>query len=106
MKDELGKKQFFITPAHACSYLPQREANTLFLDPRDMITPGTYQTLTEQGFRRSGSHLYRPHCADCQACIPARVPVATFHARRRQRRVLAKNADLSDKSAPGVSWRN
>ena len=102
MKDELGKKQFFITPAHACSYLPQREANTLFLDPRDMITPGTYQTLTEQGFRRSGSHLYRPHCADCQACIPARVPVATFHARRRQRRVLAKNADLRVEVKPAV----
>ena len=102
MKDELGKKQFFITPAHACSYLPQREANTLFLDPRDMITPSTYQTLTEQGFRRSGSHLYRPHCADCQACIPARVPVATFHARRRQRRVLAKNADLSVEVKPAV----
>ncbi len=102
MKDELGKKQFFITPAHACSYLPQREANTLFLDPRDTITPGIYQTLTEQGFRRSGSHLYRPHCTDCQACIPARVPVATFHARRRQRRVLARNAELTVEVKPAV----
>jgi len=102
MKDELGKKQFFITPAHACSYLPQRDANTLFLDPRDTITPEIYQTLTEQGFRRSGSHLYRPHCADCQACIPARVPVATFQPRRRQRRVLARNADLSVEVKPAV----
>ena len=102
MKDELGKKQFFITPAHACSYLPEREANTLFLDPRDTITPATYQTLTEQGFRRSGSHLYRPHCAGCQACIPARVPVATFRPRRRQRRVLARNADLTVELKPAV----
>lgn len=102
MKHELGKKQFFITPAHACSYLPEREANTLFLDPRDTITPATYQTLTEQGFRRSGSHLYRPHCAGCQACIPARVPVATFRPRRRQRRVLARNADLTVELKPAV----
>ncbi|MEM8769503.1 MAG: arginyltransferase, partial [Pseudomonadota bacterium] len=76
MKDEIGKRQFYLTPSHPCSYLPGRQAQTLFLDPRDTIHPGLYQGLTEHGFRRSGGHLYRPHCQDCQACIPTRIPVA------------------------------
>lgn len=101
MQDELGNKQFYITPAHPCSYLPGREAHTLFLDPRETITPHTYQLLTEQGFRRSGGHLYRPHCRACEACIPARVPVAAFAPRRSQRRILARNADLRVESRRG-----
>lgn len=94
MQDELGTRQFYITPGHACSYLPGREAQTLFLDPRETITPGLYQALTLQGFRRSGSHLYRPHCRGCQACVPTRLPVADFAPKRRQRRVAAANTDL------------
>ncbi|MEM8769514.1 MAG: arginyltransferase, partial [Pseudomonadota bacterium] len=58
------------------------------------IHPGLYQGLTEHGFRRSGGHLYRPHCQDCQACIPTRIPVAGFEPRRNQRRVLKRNEDL------------
>ena len=87
MKDELGKRQFYLTPTHPCSYLPGREARTLFLDPRDTINQPLYQGLTEHGFRRSGGHLYRPHCQGCQACIPTRIPVDRFTARRSQRRV-------------------
>jgi leucyl-tRNA---protein transferase len=95
MQEELGNKQFFITPGHACSYLPRRQAHTLFLDPRETITPATYQQLTEQGFRRSGGHLYRPHCRTCRACIATRIPVARFEPKRRQRRTLKRNADLT-----------
>jgi arginine-tRNA-protein transferase len=94
MKDELGKRQFFITPEHPCSYLPERNAATLFLDPRDTITTDLYQQLADLGFRRSGGHLYRPHCQNCQACIPTRVDVARFKPRRSQRRVAKRNADL------------
>lgn len=95
MQEELGNKQFFITPGHGCSYLPRRQAHTLFLDPREIITQETYQRLTEEGFRRSGGHLYRPHCRTCQACIATRIPVARFAPKRRQRRSLQRNADLT-----------
>ena len=100
MQDELGTKQFFVTPAHACSYLPSRQANTLFLDPRETIHPRTYQALTEQGFRRSGSHLYRPHCKFCKACIPARIRATSFVPRRSQRRVESYNEDLTVQIEP------
>ena len=86
--------QFFLTPQHPCSYLDRNHAQTLFFDPRRIVSPQIYQSLTDQGFRRSGSHLYRPHCGACNACIPTRIPVASFAARRSQRRVMKKNADL------------
>ncbi len=89
-----GQVQFFLTPKHPCSYLNRNNAQTLFFDPRRIITTSMYQALTDQGFRRSGSHLYRPHCGSCQACIPTRVPVARFQPNRSQRRALSRNADL------------
>ena len=46
------------------------------------------------GFRRSGSHLYRPHCGHCNACIPARVPVQRFKPNRSQKRAWKANQDL------------
>ncbi len=95
MKDELSNSQFFVTPPHPCSYLDNREATTLFLDPRQAVSAEQYQVLTENGFRRSGSHLYRPHCRRCQACIATRIPVRHFQPRRRHRRVTRRNADLA-----------
>ena len=89
-----GQVQFFLTPKHPCSYLNRNNAQTLFFDPRRIITTSMYQALTDQGFRRSGSHLYRPHCGSCQACIPTRVPVDRFTPNRRQRRALSRNTDL------------
>jgi len=31
-------------------------------------------TLSKQGFRRSQNVLYRPSCAECSACLSARIP--------------------------------
>jgi arginine-tRNA-protein transferase len=94
MKDELSDKQFYLTPSHPCSYLDDRSARTLFLDPRETVSQSLYGMLSLAGFRRSGSHLYRPHCDGCQACVPVRVPIDRFRWSRRFRRVAAANADL------------
>ncbi|MCH8497583.1 MAG: arginyltransferase [Marinobacter sp.] len=91
---------FFATPPHECSYLDDREATTMFVDPRAQVDRRLYSQLTELGFRRSGSHYYRPHCEGCQACIPVRIPVAAFEPDRNQRRVLQKNRDLSGQFVP------
>jgi arginine-tRNA-protein transferase len=85
---------FFATPAHDCSYLPGRQSTTMFVDPKAEVSRTLYSQLTALGFRRSGSHYYRPHCENCQACIPVRVPVAEFSPDRSQRRVWKKNADV------------
>ncbi len=85
---------FFATPPHDCSYLPDRDATTMFVDPRATIDKKLYSQLTALGFRRSGSHYYRPHCEQCDACVPVRVRVDEFAANRSQRRILRKNSDL------------
>lgn len=90
----LSKLKVFATHPHDCSYLPSEQATTLFVDPAATVDVHLYSQLSELGFRRSGPHLYRPHCAGCNACIPARVPTARFQPNRQQRRVWQKNQDL------------
>ncbi len=90
----LSNLRVFATHPHVCSYLPDQQATTLFIDPAARIDAIVYDQLSEMGFRRSGPHLYRPHCTHCNACIPARVPVNRFVRNRRQRRIWARNQDL------------
>ncbi len=94
--------RFFLTVPHACSYLQGREATTLFLDPQEAPGQGVYDALALLGFRRSGRHLYRPHCEGCSACISVRIPVDDFIASRNQRKVTARNADLSLHNRPAI----
>lgn len=92
---DLAAVKFFITPLHKCSYLPRQDAITLFADPKAEVDKNLYSDLSELGFRRSGNYLYRPHCRQCTACIPVRIPSFTFTPSRKQKRVMKKNADLA-----------
>ena len=91
---ELTTLQLYATPSHTCSYLESQEAVTLFADPSANISNRLYSELSELGFRRSGNHIYRPHCRKCRACIPVRVPVGEFKPSRSQKRSMKKNQDL------------
>ena len=84
----------YITPDHPCHYLPGRQARTVFVDPGLPMDQTIYTVLATHGFRRSGPHVYRPHCGDCQACVPLRVPVRRFKPDRGQKRVLKRNLDV------------
>ena len=99
----LANVRVFATYPHNCSYLPGEQATTLFVDPSTPIDARIYSQLSYIGFRRSGPHLYRPHCAACNACVPARVPVAGFRANRSQRRILARNSDLQAEVVDDIS---
>ena len=68
-----GRMLLFVTPAHECSYLPDREATTVFVDPSHPKDAWLYSSLSKSGFRRSGEHLYRPECGECSACVPVRI---------------------------------
>ncbi|MCC5885973.1 MAG: arginyltransferase [Gammaproteobacteria bacterium] len=103
----LAQLKFFATPKHACSYLEARQATTLFVDPAARIDNPLYSALSSLGFRRSGRHIYRPHCEHCSACIPIRIPVDRFRARRAQRRVWLRNEDLEVRlTAPALTAEN
>jgi len=86
---------FFLSTPHACSYLEDQIATTLLVDPRISVSTEQYDSLVKRGFRRSGTLVYRPHCASCQACVPVRVPVRVFEPNRAQRRTMKRNADLA-----------
>ncbi len=92
MADRMQQISLFLTPPHDCHYLPGRQARTAFIDPDAALDTRRYQQLLELGFRRSGRHVYRPHCPDCDACRSARVPVQSFQPRRNQRRIRRLNA--------------
>jgi arginine-tRNA-protein transferase len=90
----LANLKVFATFPHQCSYLLSEEATTLFIDPDTEVDCELYSRLSEMGFRRSGQHLYKPHCNECEACISSRIPVACFRPSRAQKRILKLNADL------------
>ncbi|TDO06861.1 MULTISPECIES: arginyltransferase [Halomonas] len=94
--------RFFLTVPHACSYLAGCEATTLFLDPQESPRQSVYDALALLGFRRSGRHLYRPHCDTCSACISVRIPVDEFAPSRTQRKLANRNADLTLKVRPAL----
>lgn len=90
----LEDMSFRVTPEHECSYLDDKDAITLFVDPNYPIAMKQYSQLAQLGFRRSGSNVYRPHCTDCGLCIPVRVPVEEFKPNRSQRRNKSSNKDI------------
>lgn len=101
----MGKQaniRVYQTVEHACGYWPDRSARDLVLDPLDPSLPSLYGSALAMGFRRSGNHVYRPHCAGCQACTPVRIPIGRFLPNRAQRRCLARNADLRASVSPAA----
>jgi len=95
LQELFGSLRFFVTPPHPCSYLEGREAITVFLDPKADISMTHYTHLARLGFRRSGEHVYRPQCENCDLCIPVRIPVNKFTPSRSQSRCYKRNQDLT-----------
>ena len=95
MTSSLRDLKVYTTYPHSCSYLKDQQATTLFIDPRQEVDQKLYSSLSLLGFRRSGNNIYRPHCAQCNACVPSRLPVGEFQPSRSQKRTLRRNRDLS-----------
>ncbi|MDG0992822.1 MAG: arginyltransferase [Luminiphilus sp.] len=102
MTASLRDIRVYTTFPHACSYLAEQEATTLFIDPRQTLSQELYTQLSLMGFRRSGDHLYRPHCSQCSACIPTRVAVTEFKRSKSQKRVWRRNKDLEVRETDSI----
>ena len=98
--DSNDELRLFQTGEHPCGYFPERQARDLVLDPQDSRLGELYPMALGWGFRRSGDLVYRPHCRQCRACVPVRIPVARFAPDRSQRRCLARNAGLDCRVLP------
>jgi len=86
--------QFYVTAPQPCPYLDGRMERKLFTALHGEHAGTLNDTLSLQGFRRSQNVLYRPSCADCSACLSARIRVADFRPSRSQRRTARSNAGL------------
>ena len=89
--------QLYITAESPCSYFDDRMSSNLVPDPQLRLNMPIYNQLIQHGFRRSGSHCYRPHCNNCESCVACRLNVDAFTSSRSQRRCLKSNIDLTMK---------
>ena len=90
----LQKIQFYVTAPYACGYLPQQMAQSLIATPQHLVDGHQYSGLIQQGFRRSGKFVYRPHCEKCNACIAVRLPITDFQPSRSQQRAFKQHSGL------------
>ena len=86
--------QFYVTAPQPCPYLDGRFERKLFTALQGENAKRLNDALSKQGFRRSQNVLYRPSCAECTACLSARIRVADFAPNKSQRRTLKRNEGL------------
>ncbi|CTQ50588.1 arginyltransferase [Jannaschia donghaensis] len=86
--------QFYVTAPQACPYIDGRRERKLFTALQGSGAGALNDKLSKQGFRRSQNVLYRPSCADCTACLSARIRLEDFTPNRSQRKTTRRNAHL------------
>ncbi|MCX7193963.1 MAG: arginyltransferase [Proteobacteria bacterium] len=86
--------QFYLTAPYPCSYLPDLQARSQVATPGFLINTPLYSQLVRYGFRRSSTHIYRPRCDNCSACVQMRVLAKPFKANRSQRRAWIQHEQL------------
>ncbi|GMG81451.1 arginyltransferase [Paralimibaculum aggregatum] len=96
------KAQFYLTAPQPCPYLEGREERKVFTTLQGASAVAVNNALSARGFRRSQSVIYRPACVGCSACMSIRIPVAQFRPSKTQRRVIARNGDLTRR--PCEAW--
>lgn len=87
--------QFYVTAPQPCPYLEGRMERKLFTALQNDGAEQLNNSLSLQGFRRSQNVLYRPSCAECSACLSARIDVSRFALTRTQKRTWRRNAGVT-----------
>ena len=89
------RPQFFYTTAPLpCPYVAGRTERKVVTEITGPDSDALHDRLSRAGFRRSHNIAYAPVCPACNACVPIRIPVATFQPDRTLRRVVRYNAGV------------
>ncbi len=95
------RPQFFYTTAPLpCPYVPGRTERKVVTEITGPDADGLHDRLSRAGFRRSHNIAYAPVCPGCRACVPIRIPVATFQPGRTLRRIAQANRDIEGYDVP------
>ncbi len=95
------RPQFFYTTAPLpCPYVAGRTERKVVTEITGPDADALHDRLSRAGFRRSHNIAYAPVCPSCQACVPIRIPVATFQPDRTLRRIARANALLEGFEVP------
>jgi arginine-tRNA-protein transferase len=84
-----------MTAVAPCPYLSGMTERKVFANLPFSNGAHVNDELTHAGFRRSQNIAYRPACEGCDACVSVRLPVEDVRLSRTQKKVMARNADLS-----------
>jgi arginyl-tRNA--protein-N-Asp/Glu arginylyltransferase len=95
------RPQFFYTTAPLpCPYVAGRTERKVVTEIAGPEAEALHDRLSRAGFRRSHNIAYAPVCPGCNACVPIRIPVATFQPERTLRRIARANATLEGFDVP------
>ena len=95
MRHTLPKNpQFYVTAPQDCPYLDNQVERKLFTALYGSNSRRLNNSLSKQGFRRSQNVLYRPSCANCSACMSARISSREFKPSSRKREYFQKTQIL------------
>ncbi len=89
------RPQFFYTTAPLpCPYVQGRTERKVVTEITGPDSDGLHDRLSRAGFRRSHNIAYAPVCPACNACVPIRIPVASFQPDKTLRRTARANAQV------------
>ena len=95
------RPQFFYTTAPLpCPYVAGRTERKVVTEITGPESDLLHDRLSRAGFRRSHNIAYAPVCPSCQACVPIRIPVASFTPDRGLRRIQRANAAVEGYDVP------
>jgi len=86
--------EFYITAPQPCPYIPGKLERKLFTHLTKDKSNFLIDNLLKGGFRRSQNIAYMPYCDACSACVPVRIVVGEFEAKRSLKRIARANTDL------------
>lgn len=92
---ESGALDFYLTAQAPCPYLSGLAERRIVAFADTPQAAEAAPVLVQNGFRRSGTMFYRPHCPSCTACKSLRLRLSGFAPDAAERRILRKNAALS-----------
>lgn len=92
-------EEYLVDVSAPCPYGMKWEA--VYRQVRIQSTPEPLlDALLALGYRRNGNIYYVMACPECDGCVPIRLQTHSFRPSRSQKRVLARNSDMTVQIGP------